>query len=79
MWPCFLFPFRAPETRVVLESPLEEIGVTEILAMRKQLAKISGRLQNLEEQYMGWRQKELVVYSMLVSTCLLNTWLWRRR
>ncbi|XP_060105511.1 mitochondrial fission factor-like isoform X2 [Heteronotia binoei] len=69
----------APETSVILESSLEEIGTAEILAMRKQLAKISGRLRSLEEKYMGWRQKELVVYSVLVSTYLLNMWLWMRR
>ncbi|XP_077163878.1 mitochondrial fission factor-like isoform X2 [Paroedura picta] len=69
----------APETNVILENSFEEIDTTEILAMRKQLAKISGRLRCLEEQYRGWRQKELVVYSVLVSTCLLNMWLWMRR
>ncbi|XP_060105510.1 mitochondrial fission factor homolog A-like isoform X1 [Heteronotia binoei] len=72
-------PLSAPETSVILESSLEEIGTAEILAMRKQLAKISGRLRSLEEKYMGWRQKELVVYSVLVSTYLLNMWLWMRR
>ncbi|XP_077163877.1 mitochondrial fission factor-like isoform X1 [Paroedura picta] len=72
-------PLSAPETNVILENSFEEIDTTEILAMRKQLAKISGRLRCLEEQYRGWRQKELVVYSVLVSTCLLNMWLWMRR
>ncbi|TFK04368.1 rho GTPase-activating protein 22-like [Platysternon megacephalum] len=61
------------------ESSLEEIGVTDIIAMRKQLNKISGRLRTLEEQCTGWRQKELLVYSVLVSACLMNTWLWLRR
>ncbi|KAH1165237.1 hypothetical protein KIL84_022796 [Mauremys mutica] len=61
------------------ESSLEEIGVTDIIAMRKQLNKISGRLRTLEEQCTGWRQKELLVYSVLVSACLINTWLWLRR
>ncbi|XP_019395841.1 PREDICTED: mitochondrial fission factor homolog A-like isoform X1 [Crocodylus porosus] len=61
------------------ESSLEEIGMSEIIAMRKQLNKISGRLRNLEEQCTGWHQKELLVYSVLVSACLLNTWLWLRR
>uniref|UniRef100_A0A452HI04 Mitochondrial fission factor n=1 Tax=Gopherus agassizii TaxID=38772 RepID=A0A452HI04_9SAUR len=61
------------------ESSLEEIGVTDIIAMRKQLNKISRRLRTLEEQCTGWRQKELLVYSVLVSACLINTWLWLRR
>ncbi|XP_054852477.1 mitochondrial fission factor homolog A-like [Eublepharis macularius] len=72
-------PLSSQETSMILESSLEEIGTTEVLAMRNQLAKISGRLRSLEEQYTGWRQKELLVYSVLVSTCLLNMWLWLRR
>ncbi|XP_065412502.1 fetal and adult testis-expressed transcript protein isoform X3 [Chrysemys picta bellii] len=67
------------DTGPASESSLEEIGVTDIIAMRKQLNKISGRLRTLEEQCTGWRQKELLVYSMLVSACLINTWLWLRR
>uniref|UniRef100_A0A8C8SPJ9 Mitochondrial fission factor n=1 Tax=Pelusios castaneus TaxID=367368 RepID=A0A8C8SPJ9_9SAUR len=61
------------------ESSLEELGVTDVLAMRKQLNKISGRLRTLEEQCTGWRQKELLIYSVLISACLINTWLWLRR
>ncbi|XP_005285755.1 mitochondrial fission factor homolog B isoform X2 [Chrysemys picta bellii] len=72
-------PDRSQDTGPASESSLEEIGVTDIIAMRKQLNKISGRLRTLEEQCTGWRQKELLVYSMLVSACLINTWLWLRR
>ncbi|XP_053130143.1 fetal and adult testis-expressed transcript protein isoform X2 [Hemicordylus capensis] len=61
------------------EGPLEEFGSADILAMKKQLARISGRLRSLEEQCVGWRQKELLAYSVLVSVCLLNVWLWLRR
>ncbi|XP_019395843.1 PREDICTED: mitochondrial fission factor homolog B-like isoform X2 [Crocodylus porosus] len=70
---------RSQEAGPTSESSLEEIGMSEIIAMRKQLNKISGRLRNLEEQCTGWHQKELLVYSVLVSACLLNTWLWLRR
>ncbi|KAL9836824.1 mitochondrial fission factor homolog B-like isoform 4-T6 [Geothlypis trichas] len=61
------------------ESPLEEAGVTEVAAMRRQLARISGRLRVLEEQCHAWRQKEALVYSVMISACLINTWLWLRR
>ncbi|KAM9126628.1 mitochondrial fission factor-like isoform 2-T2 [Pangshura tecta] len=72
-------PDRSQDAGPASESSLEEISVTDIIAMRKQLNKISGRLQTLEEQCTGWRQKELLVYSVLVSACLINTWLWLRR
>ncbi|XP_064283195.1 mitochondrial fission factor-like isoform X2 [Passer domesticus] len=61
------------------ESPVEEAGVTEVAAMRRQLARISGRLRVLEEQCHAWRQKEALVYSVMISACLVNTWLWLRR
>ncbi|XP_043348211.1 fetal and adult testis-expressed transcript protein homolog isoform X2 [Dermochelys coriacea] len=72
-------PDRSQDAGPASESSLEEVGVTDIIAMRKQLNKISGRLRTLEEQCTGWRQKELLVYSVLVSACLINTWLWLRR
>ncbi|XP_006136353.2 mitochondrial fission factor-like isoform X3 [Pelodiscus sinensis] len=61
------------------ESSLEELGMTDMVAMRRQLNKILGRVQTLEEQRTSWQQKELLVYSALVSACLINTWLWLRR
>nr|XP_009668236.1 PREDICTED: fetal and adult testis-expressed transcript protein isoform X3 [Struthio camelus australis] len=70
---------RSQETGPALESSLEEVGMAEMAAMRKQLTRISGRLQVLEEQCNGWRRKEALVYSVLISACLINTWLWLRR
>nr|XP_013227004.1 fetal and adult testis-expressed transcript protein [Columba livia] len=61
------------------EGTLEEVGVAEMAAMRKQLTRISGRLRVLEEQCNARRQKEALVYSVLISACLINTWLWLRR
>lgn len=58
---------------------MEEVGVAEMAAMRKQLTRISGRLRVLEEQCNARRQKEALVYSVLISACLINTWLWLRR
>ncbi|XP_009668231.1 mitochondrial fission factor homolog B isoform X2 [Struthio camelus] len=72
-------PSSSQETGPALESSLEEVGMAEMAAMRKQLTRISGRLQVLEEQCNGWRRKEALVYSVLISACLINTWLWLRR
>ncbi|KAM7094940.1 LOW QUALITY PROTEIN: mitochondrial fission factor homolog B-like [Ciconia maguari] len=72
-------PSSSQETGPAPESTLEEVGVAEMAAMRKQLTRISGRLHVLEEQCNAWRQKEALVYSMLISACLINTWLWLRR
>ncbi|XP_028571549.1 mitochondrial fission factor-like isoform X3 [Podarcis muralis] len=64
---------------VASESSPEDFGTTEALAMKKQLMKIAGRLQHLEKQRMGWHQKELLFYSVLASSCLINMWLWHKR
>uniref|UniRef100_A0A493TPZ1 Mitochondrial fission factor n=1 Tax=Anas platyrhynchos platyrhynchos TaxID=8840 RepID=A0A493TPZ1_ANAPP len=70
---------RPQEAAPALESSLEEVGTAEMAAMRKQLTRISGRLRVLEEQCNAWQQKEAIVYSVLISACLVNTWLWLRR
>ncbi|XP_031450216.1 mitochondrial fission factor homolog B-like isoform X1 [Phasianus colchicus] len=54
----------------------EEVIVAEAAAMKKELARISERLCVLEEQHKAWRKEEPLVYSMLLSACLVNTWLW---
>ncbi|XP_063201835.1 fetal and adult testis-expressed transcript protein isoform X2 [Chroicocephalus ridibundus] len=70
---------RSQEAGPAPESTLEEVGMAEMAAMRKQLTRISQRLRVLEEQCNAWRQKEALVYSVLISACLINTWLWLRR
>ncbi|KAM6253878.1 mitochondrial fission factor homolog B-like isoform 4-T4 [Porphyrio hochstetteri] len=70
---------RSQETSPGPEGALEEVGVAEMAAMRKQLLRISGRLCVLEEQRNAWRQKEALLCSLLISACLINTWLWLRR
>lgn len=54
-------------------------GLTAAPLLPLQLMRISGRLRVLEEQCNAWRQKEALVYSVLISACLINTWLWLRR
>ncbi|XP_025891735.1 fetal and adult testis-expressed transcript protein [Nothoprocta perdicaria] len=70
---------RSPEPGAASDCSLEEVSTAEMAAMRKQLLRISGRLRVLEEQCSSWRQKETLVYSVLISACLINTWLWLRR
>ncbi|XP_012953103.1 mitochondrial fission factor homolog B isoform X5 [Anas platyrhynchos] len=72
-------PPSPQEAAPALESSLEEVGTAEMAAMRKQLTRISVRLRVLEEQCNAWQQKEAIVYSVLISACLVNTWLWLRR
>uniref|UniRef100_A0A674GWC0 Mitochondrial fission factor n=2 Tax=Taeniopygia guttata TaxID=59729 RepID=A0A674GWC0_TAEGU len=72
-------PSSSQEPIPAAESALEEAGVPEVAAMRRQLARISGRLRLLEEQCHAWRQKEALLYSVMISACLINTWLWLRR
>ncbi|XP_074771441.1 mitochondrial fission factor homolog B-like isoform X3 [Athene noctua] len=72
-------PSSSQEAGPAPESALEEVEAAEMATMRKQLMRISGRLRVLEEQCNAWRQKEALVYSVLISACLINTWLWLRR
>lgn len=54
-------------------------GLTAAPLLPLQLTRISGRLCVLEEQCNAWRQKEALVYSVLITACLINTWLWLRK
>ncbi|XP_059680240.1 fetal and adult testis-expressed transcript protein [Gavia stellata] len=72
-------PSSSQEAGPAPESALEEVGVAEMAAMRKQLTRISRRLRMLEEQRNAWQQKEALIYSVMISACLINTWLWLRR
>lgn len=60
--------------------PEEEGGaVVEFIVLRRQVVKMSRRLAGLERQNAERRQTELVLFSLLLSACLLNGWLWIRR
>ncbi|KAG9351960.1 hypothetical protein JZ751_023211 [Albula glossodonta] len=54
-------------------------GDVEIIVLRRQVVKMSRRLAALERQNLEHRQTELLLFSLLVSACLLNGWLWLRR
>ncbi|XP_058845243.1 mitochondrial fission factor-like isoform X2 [Acipenser ruthenus] len=65
------------DSGIVLEG--EDVGVVEVLALRRQLSKMSRRLAGLEKQSAAHRQTELVLFTLLVSASLVNSWLWLRR
>uniref|UniRef100_A0A8C7JC37 Mitochondrial fission factor n=1 Tax=Oncorhynchus kisutch TaxID=8019 RepID=A0A8C7JC37_ONCKI len=53
--------------------------ITDQRLSRVQVVKMSRRLAGLEKQNTEHRQTELVLFSLLLSACLLNGWLWIRR
>ncbi|XP_067084851.1 mitochondrial fission factor-like isoform X1 [Osmerus mordax] len=57
----------------------ESGAVVEFIVLRRQVVKMSRRLAGLERQNAERRQTELVLFSLLLSACLLNGWLWIRR
>uniref|UniRef100_A0A4X1SYK2 Fetal and adult testis expressed 1 n=1 Tax=Sus scrofa TaxID=9823 RepID=A0A4X1SYK2_PIG len=44
-----------------------------------QLQVITGRLRALEDQGATWRHRETLFFTMLVSVCVANLWLWLRQ
>ncbi|RXM93952.1 hypothetical protein EOD39_18526 [Acipenser ruthenus] len=51
------------DSGIVLEG--EDVGVVEVLALRRQLSKMSRRLAGLEKQSAAHRQTELVLFTLL--------------
>ncbi|XP_014942118.2 fetal and adult testis-expressed transcript protein [Acinonyx jubatus] len=70
---------RNPEADMVAEIGLEELNELEMEVMRRQLQVITCRLQALEEQGATWRHRETLFFTMLVSACVVNLWLWMRQ
>ncbi|CAM4670861.1 unnamed protein product [Leuciscus chuanchicus] len=61
-------------------SPEEDSGTAvELMVLRRQVVKMSRRVAGLERQNTERRQTELVLFSLLLSACLINGWLWMRR
>ncbi|KAK1788081.1 hypothetical protein P4O66_016552 [Electrophorus voltai] len=60
--------------------PEGEAGTAvEFIVLRRQVVKMSRRIVALERHNAERRQTELVLFSLLVSACLFNGWLWIRR
>ncbi|KAG1970070.1 mitochondrial fission factor [Pimephales promelas] len=61
-------------------SPDEDTGTAvELMVLRRQVVKMSRRVAGLERQNTERRQTELLLFSLLLSACLINGWLWMRR
>ncbi|KAK2873002.1 hypothetical protein Q8A67_022899 [Cirrhinus molitorella] len=61
-------------------SPEEDTGTAvEFMVLRRQVVKMSRRIAGLERQNVEHKQTELVLFSLLLSACLINGWLWMRR
>ncbi|XP_030010192.1 mitochondrial fission factor-like isoform X1 [Sphaeramia orbicularis] len=61
-------------------SPEEEgSGAVEFIVLRRQVMKMNRRLAALERHNLERRNTEVVLFSLLISACLLNAWLWIRR
>jgi len=40
---------------------------------------ITERLRYLEDQSATWHQREVLLFTMLLSSCITNLWLWMRQ
>lgn len=40
---------------------------------------ITERLRDLEDRSATWRQREVLLFTMLLSSCITNLWLWMRQ
>ncbi|XP_006183843.1 fetal and adult testis-expressed transcript protein [Camelus ferus] len=70
---------RNPEADMIAEIGLEELTGLEMEVMRRQLQVITERLRALEDQDATWRHREALFFTMLVSVCIANLWLWMRQ
>ncbi|XP_025841639.1 fetal and adult testis-expressed transcript protein [Vulpes vulpes] len=70
---------RNPETDMMTEIGLEELSGLEMEVMKRQLQVITSRLRALEDQGATWRHREALFFTVLVSACIANLWLWMRQ
>ncbi|XP_052443869.1 mitochondrial fission factor isoform X3 [Carassius gibelio] len=71
---------QSPASQELWLSPEEDTGTAvEFMVLRRQVLKMSRRIAGLERQSAEHRQTELLLFSLLLSACLLNGWLWMRR
>ncbi|CAB1316494.1 unnamed protein product [Coregonus sp. 'balchen'] len=79
--PAYVKPARKSAMQDTWMSPDDEgsAAAVEFVVLRRQVVKMSRRLAGLERQNAECRQTELVLFSLLLSACLLNGWLWIRR
>ncbi|XP_041718820.1 mitochondrial fission factor homolog B isoform X2 [Coregonus clupeaformis] len=78
--PAYVEPARKSAMQDSWMSPDDEgSAAVEFIVLRRQVVKMSRRLAGLERQNAERRQTELVLFSLFLSACLLNGWLWIRR
>ncbi|XP_069894980.1 fetal and adult testis-expressed transcript protein [Dipodomys merriami] len=70
---------RNPGADLVAEIGLEELNGLEMEIMRRQMQVITARLRVLEDQDATWRYKETLLFTLLLSACIVNLWLWMRQ
>ncbi|KAM9577333.1 fetal and adult testis-expressed transcript protein [Trichechus inunguis] len=73
------FQYERPDVDLMAEIGLEELNGLEMEVMRRQLRVITERLQDLEEQASTWHYRETLFFTIMVSGCMANLWLWMRR
>nr|XP_014331905.1 PREDICTED: fetal and adult testis-expressed transcript protein isoform X1 [Bos mutus] len=84
--------FERRELNTLAEIGLEELNELEMEIMRRQkslvhqpalvslqLFMITERLRYLEDQSATWHQREVLLFTMLLSSCITNLWLWMRQ
>ncbi|XP_036126629.1 fetal and adult testis-expressed transcript protein [Molossus molossus] len=67
------------EADMIAEIGLEELNGLEMEVMRNQLRVINDRLCTLEDQEATRCQREVMFFTMLLSVCIANLWLWVRQ
>ncbi|XP_004407165.1 PREDICTED: fetal and adult testis-expressed transcript protein [Odobenus rosmarus divergens] len=70
---------RNIDADMVAEIGLEELNGLEMEVMRRQMHVITSRLRDLEDQGATWRHRDALFFTMLVSVCVANLWLWMRQ
>ncbi|XP_070145727.1 fetal and adult testis-expressed transcript protein isoform X1 [Ovis canadensis] len=71
--------YERRELNTLAEIGLEELNELEMEIMRRQLFMITERLRYLEDQSATWHQREVLLFTMLLSSCIANLWLWMRQ
>lgn len=74
---------RSPSCTKFILSPVVNHGLPQedlsLALWSLQLHVITGRLRALEDQGATWRHRDALFFTMLVSACIANLWLWMRQ
>lgn len=75
---------RAPSCTKFIFSPVVSHGLPQKNLAHQppcslQLHVITSRLRALEDQGATWRHRDALFFTMLVSACVANLWLWMRQ